>query len=177
MAHPYHSSGSVANNKRFEFITAVLLTNQFFWDVMICWPVKSYWGFQVQWCLNFHSQAVCILVTDPRDYTTCNFRMPIGKLTHPIFALSHFLYHFGIKNTVTLSTHHGPRQLSRYSDLLRAGRSGDRIPVWGARFSALVQTGTGAHIASYTMGTGSFPGESGRGVYHPPHLTPRLKKE
>ena len=29
---------------------------------------------------------------------------------------------------------------------------------WGARFSALVQTGPGAHPASYTMGTGSFPG-------------------
>jgi hypothetical protein len=29
---------------------------------------------------------------------------------------------------------------------------------WGARFSAPVQTGPGAHPASYTMGTGSFPG-------------------
>ena len=29
---------------------------------------------------------------------------------------------------------------------------------WGARFSAPVQTGPGAHTASYTMGTGSFPG-------------------
>jgi len=46
---------------------------------------------------------------------------------------------------------------------LRAGRSGDRIPV-GARFSAPVQTGPGVHPASCTMGTGSFPGvKSGRG--------------
>jgi hypothetical protein len=51
-----------------------------------------------------------------------------------------------------------------YSDWLRAGRSRDRIPV-GARFSAPVQTGPGAHPAACTMGTGSFPGvESGRGV-------------
>jgi hypothetical protein len=60
--------------------------------------------------------------------------------------------------------------LSRYSDWLRAGRYGDRIPV-GARFSAPVQTGPGALPASCTMGTGSFPGvESGRGVRRP--LTP-----
>ena len=51
---------------------------------------------------------------------------------------------------------------SQYSDWLRAGRSGDRIPV-GARFSAPVQTGFWAHPASCTMDTGSFPGvKSGR---------------
>ena len=40
----------------------------------------------------------------------------------------------------------------------------------GARFSAPVQTGPEAHPASYTMGTGSFPGvkRTGRGVDHPP---------
>jgi hypothetical protein len=54
---------------------------------------------------------------------------------------------------------------SRYSDWLRAGRSGDRIPV-GAIFFAHVQTGPGAHPASCTMGTGSFPG-----VKRPPRLT------
>ena len=36
---------------------------------------------------------------------------------------------------------------------------------WEARFSAPVQTGPGAHPASCTIGTGSFPGvKSGRGV-------------
>jgi len=41
---------------------------------------------------------------------------------------------------------------------------------WGARFSDPVQTGPGTHLASYTMGTGSFPGvkRPGRGVDHPP---------
>ena len=59
------------------------------------------------------------------------------------------------------------------SDSLRAERSGDRIPV-EARFSTPVQTGPGAHPASYTMGTGSFQGvkRPGRGVDHPPPSSP-----
>jgi hypothetical protein len=51
----------------------------------------------------------------------------------------------------------------------------------GARFSAPVQTGPGAHPGSYTrtMVTWSFPGvkRTGRGFDHPPHLAPRLKHE
>ena len=36
---------------------------------------------------------------------------------------------------------------------------------WGARFSALVETGPGAHPASCTMGIESFPGvKNDRGV-------------
>jgi hypothetical protein len=49
---------------------------------------------------------------------------------------------------------------------------------WEARFYAPVQTCSGAHPASCTMGTGSFPGlESGRAVTLTPHplLAPRSK--
>jgi hypothetical protein len=40
---------------------------------------------------------------------------------------------------------------------------------WEARFPAPVQTGSEPHPASYTMGTGSFPGikRPERGVDHP----------
>jgi len=61
---------------------------------------------------------------------------------------------------------------------LRTRRFGDRIPV-ETRFSAPVQTGPGAHPASYTMGTEPFPGvkRPKPSVNYPPHLTSRLKKE
>jgi hypothetical protein len=53
----------------------------------------------------------------------------------------------------------------------------DRVPVV-ARFSAAVQTGSGAHPASFTMGTGSFPGitRPGRGVDHPPLSRAEVKE-
>jgi len=49
--------------------------------------------------------------------------------------------------------------------------------VGGARFSAPVQTGPGAYSASYTMGTGTFPGvkRPGRGVNHPPQSGTEVK--
>jgi len=45
-------------------------------------------------------------------------------------------------------------------------------------FSAPVQTGPGAHPASYTMGTGSFPGVKrlGRGADHPPPSSAEVKE-
>jgi len=53
---------------------------------------------------------------------------------------------------------------------------------WGARFSAPVQTGPGAHRASYTIGTGSFPrGREGGKLagalsYHPPPSSANVKE-
>jgi hypothetical protein len=49
---------------------------------------------------------------------------------------------------------------------------------WGARFSAPVQTGPGTHAASYTIGTGSFPGvkRQERGVDDPPPSSAEVKK-
>jgi hypothetical protein len=49
----------------------------------------------------------------------------------------------------------------------------------GARFSAPVQTGPGAHPASYTRDTGSFPAvkRPERGVDHPLPSNAEVKKE
>ena len=54
-----------------------------------------------------------------------------------------------------------------------------RYGMVGTRFSAPVQTGPGAHPASYVVGTGSFPGvkRPGRGADQPPQLAPKLRKE
>ena len=49
---------------------------------------------------------------------------------------------------------------------------------WGARFSAPVQTSPGAHPASYTMDTGSFPGvkRPGRDVDNPSPSSAEVKE-
>jgi hypothetical protein len=62
-------------------------------------------------------------------------------------------------------------------DSLRAGRSRDQILI-GARFPAPVKTGPETHPASYTMGTGSFPGVKwpGHGVDHPPPSSAEVKE-
>ena len=66
---------------------------------------------------------------------------------------------------------------SQYSDSLRAGRSGDPILV-EVRFSAPVQTGSEAHLASYTMGIVPFLGvqRPGRGTDHSPPSSAEVKE-
>ena len=84
-----------------------------------------------------------------------------------MFVVSVHIYIFKIFNASICLKRAGIPQ--SYSDSLRAGRSGNRIPA-GARFSAPVQTGPGAYPASYKMGTGSFLGvkRRGRGAENPP---------
>ena len=70
-------------------------------------------------------------------------------------------------------------QLSQYSDLLRTGRRGDRIPV-RAKFSAPVQTVPREHTTFWTMGLGTLPRtQSGWGMALATHrhIESRLKKE
>jgi hypothetical protein len=62
----------------------------------------------------------------------------------------------------------GPGWRSQYCDSIQAGWSGNRILV-GAGFSAPVQSGPGAHPASFTMGTGSLSwGKVARAWLTPP---------
>ena len=66
---------------------------------------------------------------------------------------------------------------SQYSNSLHTVWFGDRIPV-GVRTSTPVQTSPGAHPASYTMGTGSFPGVKRPrcGINHWPLSSDEVKK-
>jgi hypothetical protein len=60
----------------------------------------------------------------------------------------------------------------------RYGLDRPEIESWsGARFSAAVQTGPGAHPATYTTGAGSFPGVKrlGCGVDYPPSSSVKVK--
>ena len=48
----------------------------------------------------------------------------------------------------------------------RCGLGGPAVESrWGARFSSPIQTGSGAHPASCTKGTGSFPGVKAAGTW------------
>jgi hypothetical protein len=61
----------------------------------------------------------------------------------------------------------------------RCGLDGPGIESrWEAGFSAPIQTGSEAHSASYTVGTGSFPGvkRPGRGFHHPPVSSAEVKE-
>ena len=87
---------------------------------------------------------------------------------------------FNLRNVLwsTVSLVSGPGSSVGIATELRAGQSGDRIPV-GESFSAPVQTVPGAHATSCKMGTGSFPGvKYGRGVLLTTHplLVPRSWK-
>jgi hypothetical protein len=103
-------------------------------------------------------------------------KVPVGEFYLRALVFSPLLFLSMLLINKHITNADGPGSSVGIANELRAGRSGDRIPV-GVRFSAPVQTGPGAHPVSCTMGTGSFPGvKYGRGVTLTTHplLVPTL---
>jgi hypothetical protein len=117
-------------------------------------PSKS--GLRNEW---EESRGVSVLKAIPAEQAAVHIIAAFGS---SVFHLKHITWFTSISLFSVMYTE--PAWRSRYSDSLRAGRSGDRIPV-GARFSAPIQTSSEAHPASCTMGTGSFPGVKAAGAW------------
>jgi hypothetical protein len=113
---------------RLEVSKALIMRILVFWLLMLCGRVPDFQCFKGTYCLHLHEQRV------HED----SFKM---KAVHS------FISKMSVRSVIA--------SYNLLGDLLRAGRSGDRIPV-GARFSAPIQTGPGAHPASCAMGTKSL---------------------
>jgi hypothetical protein len=128
--------------------------------------------YSLVWMVNISARQFYFKksATDVRNIKLCKYQFHVLALTFQLIPKN-----WTFKNT------HPTLWLAAIAQsvyrLATAWRSGDRI-LLGAKFSSPVQTGRGAHLASCTMGTRSFPGvESGRGVTLTPHpfLVPRSK--
>jgi len=72
-----------------------------------------------------------------------------------------------------------PEERNTLLPLTRYGLDGPGFKLrWGARYSKTVQTGPGAHPASYTKRTGTFPAvkQLKSGVDHPPRSNAQVKE-
>jgi len=80
---------------------------------------------------------------------------------------------------VIIIIYYAPEWRSRYSDSLRAGRSGDRIPVAGRDILSRPDRLWSPPILLYNGFRVSFPGVNrpGRGLDHPPNLASRSKEQ
>jgi len=137
------------------------------------------------WRVNLLGPGPCLVkkeFTGPRSHKgwetlPYNHLIPLAVFTRIILVQTIQSIHLSIISL--LHSPVGPVYRSRYSDSLRAGRSGDRIPVWGEIFRNHPDRPWGPTSPLYNGNRVSFPGvkRPGHGVEHPLHLVPRLKKE
>jgi hypothetical protein len=118
---------------------------------------------------HFHPRLLISTVEISTPRTPFHFQCSLTELTLTLVSVISCRLHitFGSGSVVGVVTGYG------------LGRPGIEYR-WGRNFSAPVQTGPGAHPASCTMGTRSFPGaKSGRGVTLTPHplLVPLAMKD
>jgi hypothetical protein len=130
----------------------------------------------------FYARSFCsffVVINTPYHFTPLNLR--------PLFGLTFFgsfisIYVRLLLVGISLLIYAHFFNVGRYSSVgiaTRYGLDGPGIESRSeARFSASVQTGSGTHTASYTMGTGSFQGVKppGRGVDNPPTCSAEVKE-
>jgi hypothetical protein len=125
----------------------------------------------------YHYSALSSIIFAPDVTSICSAissmlqidQMAAGLLGLPVSSLA-----LCTNSSTNQPTKHNIRQFQlfmpdTYSDLLWSSWSGDQIPV-EATFCAPVQTGPATHMASYTMGAGSFlvGGSKAAGTWHWP---------
>ena len=152
--------------------------------LLLCGTLTTVW-WPYYYCFLWQSY----LLSKHRDMRQVS---AVSTISHYIFSVGIYIsltspwFHFGEGGKVpfryrfhwpSYQSKRGPRQRSRYSDSLRAGRCREPIPV-RARFSAPVQIGPGAHSASYTMRTGSLSRGKAAGAWrnHPPLSSAEVKE-
>ena len=124
----------------------------------------------------------CGLIWATTDYIYPNARPTLKRtFRQRKIYLSKFMFipQYNVKKKIHFDINfiHGPEQRIQYSNWLRSGWSGDRIPMW-ARFPAPILAAPGVQTASYTEGIKSILLLNDWVIKTTDfHLGPRLKKQ
>jgi len=120
-------------------------------------------------CLRQHHQPIFFIWTDTVNTVCSSYGVLLLWSTVVTFytacvnvrnlRILHTQFFYNFQNTY----YFGPGSVVGWLWTVRGSNPGGE-----ARFSAPVQTGPGAHTASCTMGTGSFPGERAAGAWSRP---------
>jgi hypothetical protein len=143
---------------------------KFCWSCLITKPINMW-----KKCVFLPYTVVCVFTLTPGAVNTeHNMAKQVCRCCHfvtryNVFTLSNFSY----VNLLLC----GPRQLSRYSDSLRAGRCEDRIPV-GQDLPHPSRPTLGPPSLLYNgYRVFAWVKRPGRSVNHPPHLALKLKEK
>jgi hypothetical protein len=148
----------------------------FIFPLLLCWNWNVWNGRKFIFCCVPTMDLVCQWTLYMETYRYC-IALILYILHCMIYSKPYFHLEFWIHGLCWSRIYVRISGKRRYSDSLRAKRSAVEFR-WEERFPAPVQTGPGAHPASYTMVTGSFTvvKPTGCGVEHPPQTSAEVKE-